>query len=400
MSKPKNVIPRGRIWYANYEIAGKQYRYSLKTSDEALAKRLAAADIREVMAGNFAHLDRRKGTAQCSTIGEYFAAFDLYWQSIRKEDRTRRDYENALLRILKATLPLAKRTTPEALDDALKRLRLSTLTAELVEKWQAARLEGIADKEALNKRRLANESELRQARSLFGDKILKSCFLKGIRVPDLEGFMGYRIEKGKTRGYRSPSVDQVQRTIEDARKLMEIDRPRWFAFLLCGGVGLRAGEAQAATWDWVKPVPLTKPQLDGTFKTEIDIQLHVDVRGDFGPKGRQRSVSIDPLTYQSMVNARDSAFPHIIPLSSKTARAQVFRESARWLRQLGWDTGRPNHHLRKFFANILREVYGLDAAQAAMGHASSKTTEQVYTGTGGSGKTFSPLSLFAKGGAS
>lgn len=384
MPKKNNLFKRGETYYAKIQIAKKLHRISLKTSNLALAKQKAAALRRELEYGNLEILEKMRGVPESSTIGDLMECFDTFWLARRRAKRTAKDYKASLMRILQATHPKHSET-------ALRKLPLTVLTPALLEKYQEKKLAEASDHADLQKKLESLKSEATQARALVSPRSLRSEHFKRLKVPDLTDFRMLELEKPEQRGYRSPSIEMIQRTIKEAEILRSIEKPRWYAFILAIGVGLRRSEGVAARWDWLATVPVVVPQLDGSSITTADIQLRIDITNDFRTKRSQRVVSVDAAIADAMQTTRDQALPHIIPLATKTARDNCFRENARWLRKIGWDEGRPNHHLRKFFADHLRQLYGLEAAQRAMGHKNQRTTEAIYTGNGGVGQTASFL---------
>ena len=60
-------------------------------------------------------------------------------------------------------------------------------------------------------------------------------------------------------------------------------------------------------------------------------------------------------------------------------RAQnVFKRANEFMRQQGWQTNHTLHEMRALALGLVRDNYGLDAAQAVAGHSDQRTTQAHY----------------------
>jgi integrase len=170
--------------------------------------------------------------------------------------------------------------------------------------------------------------------------------------------------------YELPAADLRDRTIEAGRGLRAENPRLYIAFVLCYDLALRAGEAAAARWDWIR--------ADSTGK-----YLDIIARVDYRPKGRPRSV---PISAEVMEHLSESLAlsdgVHLLPGVTHTDREDlVKRELATWMRGLGWEETqypKAGHELRKLMGSRWYTERGAEVAQTWLGHKDISTTCRYY----------------------
>src|SRR5262245_66427117 len=84
------IFRRGRTWYANFQLGGKQHRPSLKTTSKKAARRRALRIEAELAAG------RWKPAPEPATIAEAVAAYRHYLHPARRAPETPANDEDLL----------------------------------------------------------------------------------------------------------------------------------------------------------------------------------------------------------------------------------------------------------------------------------------------------------------
>ena len=150
-----------------------------------------------------------------------------------------------------------------------------------------------------------------------------------------------------------------------AEALWKYDPELYIAFGLCFHLGLRAGEAAAAQWAWIR--------TDGTR-----IDMEVICRSDWRPKGGERTIPIHPELYSQLTKLRTPDL-YILAGGTPTARSRLIkRDLAKWMRGLGWSTQKAAHELRKWQGSRWYTERNAETAQYLLGHKDISTTCKWY----------------------
>lgn len=313
------IYQRNGVWQIAYSSGGKLRRESLKTSDKALAK-----DRAEILARGYAldQLDRTKEMLgltkpKALTIAQ---ALDLFRQEVGATDllpRTTRNYELALLQVLRAAYP----------DKDPLALTLDHIDRACATRFAAAMLRGVGQGRARHQRDRAIGSTLNQARSIFGRKVRH---VYGTLPAGLYAFLDYR--------HRSMPVEVNigddllrERTHSEAAKLEENNPVLYLAYLLAFRLALRPRERHNAKWsDLVMNRGQTQLRVTGKRKS------------------RGVPVSSDLLATLHRLK-QDETF--IAPGGERTTRAL-----SAWMRSVGWVASRfqkSTYNLRRLAASAI-----------------------------------------------
>ncbi len=319
--------------------------------------------------------------ATLATVGTYIAV-PAQVASVR--ERTFHGYCVSLRRIVAGVKKLEgdrrkygpKRGGAARWRKAIEATPLAELTAEAVQVWKLAYV-AQAGNDPAAQRRAKNtfNSTMRQARSLFGRRILSFIGSK-FAMPDPLPLAGVaQWERGSTR-YMSKLDPQVVITAAAAELggNPEMAEP-WKIFLLALCCGLRKKEIDSLTWR----------QVD--FRTGV---IQIIETAYFQPKAQEAvgEVDMDPEIAAVLQGFKARASGEFViestlaPLGpSKQARyraAPHFETLNAWLREKGITVLKPLHELRKEAGSLVAMHKGLFAAQSFLRHASPLTTAAFY----------------------
>lgn len=235
------IYLRGRNWWANYQLSGRQHRRSLKTQNKKEARRLAVQLEAEILQG------RRRERPQPPTAEQAIAAYLDYLRSERRSSKTMVKYEFVLGRL--AAL-LRSRRAGSLLD-----LDLSAIDAYRKERVGAS---------AAPKTIYTETVIIRQ--------LVKFALSRGLI--DEDPLRGLRLAKPKP-------TPQPCWTPEEVERILGAATPAYReALTILADTGLRAGELVHLTWDDV--------DLDRNL-------IHVRPKDGWTPKtGDQRSIPMSP----------------------------------------------------------------------------------------------------------
>lgn len=391
MSRSKNrsnLVCRNGWWSFRVQVDGKVNWVSLGTQDETIAReaaeslrrniqaerlrvRLEGAGIKTTVTGEAGVIERHKqlfdrlGTMRRSedfaTIAEIDAAFraDAVGRAIKEKSVSA--YLSYLRRIV--------RIVHDVDESKCGTLRASVLTWQLLHDFQARELAAAKPlgELAIEKALTTSFSAINQARAVFSDDARRGAEMRKLRLPDLTEFLEFK-PQGSTRKVRVEIDDATLRRLRHESDDLWFSAPaRWLAFALCGGIGLRRGEAARARWDWVR-------QVGGKFV------VYLVTTAEGGVKGNEHKKEIDPSLWADMCAVRQAG-DYIIPGETEDARQAVLDANVRWLRAFGLAVDKPNHELRAIYLQALDRAHGRTAAQLGAGHGDARTTE-IYTGRG------------------
>jgi integrase len=202
-------------------------------------------------------------------------------------------------------------------------------------------------------------SAARNAKSLASTWAMEYYRGKKIHVPPewVQDVIGYTPVTKPRRKYRYPA-DLAEKTIAAGSELRTQRADLWPAWVLCYHLGMRAGEAAAARWDWIE-------EHNGRQ------YMVIRVREDWRPKSRDHQVPIGAGLWENMQAFRRADDPWILPGGNPTARRNLIeRDLAAWIRGLGWDRPRfpkAAHELRKLAGARWYTDYGLQWAAEWLG---------------------------------
>lgn len=203
------LFQRGAIWYANYQLYGKQYRESLKTTKKKAAEAKAHALDRRLAAGE------RPAEQKPCTIEDAIEAYKAYLTAKRRRPKTRGKYWAVFANV-------------QALAGKMGRDKLSQVDLTFADRYEAERAKSCAPRTVY--------TELVIVRQLVKFSVTR----KLIREDPL---LGLKLKKPKPTPQPCFTEDQVVQILAMASAA---HRP---TFLLLSETGMRIGEARWLTWD-------------------------------------------------------------------------------------------------------------------------------------------------------
>ncbi|MCC7421866.1 MAG: site-specific integrase [Planctomycetaceae bacterium] len=232
------IFVRGSTWYANYQLNGKQYRESLKTSKKKTAEARAHALDRRLAAG-----ESPAEVKPCS-IDDAIDAYKDYLTANRRRPKTRKKYWFVFALVM-------------ALAQKMGRGLVSQLDLTFADRFRLERAKTCSEKTVY--------TDLVIVRQL-----VKFAFTRKLVRED--PLLGLKLKKPKPTPQPCFTEDQIASILELAAKA------HYPTFLLLSETGLRIGEAQWLTWD------------DVDFEKDV---IHVRAKPGWQPKsGDARAVQL------------------------------------------------------------------------------------------------------------
>lgn len=364
VSISKHIEKRGPVYYFRAMVHGKRYFQSLRTGDKILASARARELHKAALAENYEVLDDVKTIKGHARLG---AVLEIYRKTAQLRDmkeRTADDYIRSLKIILRSVYPAAN---PENLSTDI-------LNRDLVEKYCLKTLEAVG--KAGDKRDRARRSALstlRQARALFSGWAMEAYDRNKLKLPEtLAEFMKSEGLQSRVKTYRLPPRELIDKTKKEGLKLKE-DRPELYAvYLLAYYLGLRAGEAAAAKWSWLRG-----EMIEGQVYQVMDVIR----RADFVPKGRERSIPVGQKVMAELDALRNGSEYILDGKAAGSRENLVKRRFSKWMRSIGWsgdEYPKAAHELRKLMGSEWYSNLGAEVAQSWLGHKDISTTCQFY----------------------
>ena len=258
---------------------------------------------------------------------------------------------------------------------AVDSIKLSSFTPEKVESWRIVYLEKAGDDpEAKNHARVSYNRNIRNAKSLFGKKILPALN-KHLVLPCPLPFDGVHKEKEPPMRYQSRFDPKT--LLAQAKQELEPENPEAYkALLLCLLLGLRRNEADT----------LLREKIDFALK-----QLTIEPTKYYALKSPDsaRVITLDDDMIAILRGWCDhGAGPFIMesPLESRPMAPtrvyrceRTFRKLIVWLRAHGVTAAKPIHELRKEAGTILlMQGVPIEAVSRFLGHANIAITIKLY----------------------
>jgi integrase len=363
------------------QFRGRRLTFSTNTANRDAAARIAAKIFNDIVGrGIDAVLSEHKGDGtpdRVATIGEWVEAarkvseaglvtFGCYSASLRK-------IAGDILGV-----PRTKaRFGPKAGGAREYRAKIDSASLEILslpalQKWRLDYVKQAKTPAEERSRMTTANSTVRQAKSLFAEKIVR--FLD-LHLPDPKPFDGLEYFPRQPSKYFS-RIDAGEMVRAAHVELAEGDSPAFLAFLLAISAGLRKAEIDTLLW------------------SQIDFRRRV-IRVESGEFARLKSVDSHgevPLSDSVLgllrgFKARASG-EFVIEATDREAGAQkwgrayraegVFHRLYAWLRGKGVTARKPLHELRKELGALVTEQAGIYAAAAILRHSSVATTERHY----------------------
>ncbi|CAK0773313.1 hypothetical protein CCP3SC15_4780002 [Gammaproteobacteria bacterium] len=346
----KNLHKRGSVWYLVAQVNGERLSQSLDTGDQEEAAKIARGILKEARAGRWAELKDKvalRRTKALATIGEVVKAYrtEAAIQELR-EGSPRPATVDANVRMLHLVVGSDR-------EDVCT----SVLTRQRAEDF-CDKMLADGDGDAIDRKRARESaySSLNQAKSVFARWARDAYAKAGLVLPDLHEFLEAIPVKRPKRNYKWPGDEFVNGTEQKALDLK--GKPLRAAWLLCHDLGMRAGEAEMACWDWI-------------VVENGAAYMVICERPGFRPKSRDHKVRIPAATLQELMALKRKNDPYILEGGRPTYRRDlVQRDLAAWMRDNGWDAHRfPKgaHELRKLAGSRWYTRHGLEVAAEWLG---------------------------------
>jgi integrase len=359
---PKHLTKRGKVYYVVARVNGKRVSQSTGEGELGQARFVAATILKAARAGRWEAIQETKARQPTMTVGEAIAAFEQraaqnYMRNGRPRPETVTNYVSALRLVLRT----AGIENPDAAD-------LKRVDGGVAMRYAAA---VIADSPSLPDRaRRTAASTLRNARAVF------SRWKSGIDAADaaVEAFCQAHAVEAPAVKYRFPAADLVAGTLAAGKALKEKQPDLYAAWVCCYYLGLRASEAAAAKWSWVRYVD----RPDGARAAYLDI-----IRRDgYAPKRSERSVPFAPSVGTALDSVRQPGQEYLLPGTTPTERLDLIRRRlASWMRGIGWSRAeypKAAHELRKLMGAEWYTRFGVEVACKWLGHTNIQTTHRYY----------------------
>lgn len=259
--------------------------------------------------------------------------------------------------------------------EAANAVPLSRVTPEAVEKWKARFIAdaGKSPIEITRAKRSVN-SFVRNARALFGRRVLRRLREMAVALPDPLPFQGVELERAGSTRYVS-TIDATRLLRDGRADLAKQDPEAWKVILLALGAGLRRSEIDGLCWT----------QIDfGRGVVRVVSHEHFEAKTE--DSEGEVFVAAGLLAELRPLLKADSLFvvePDTPPPTTRAAQCYrckaTFERATAWLRANGVMTGKPLHTLRKEFGSIIAAQADIHTASRQLRHADIQTTAAYYT---------------------
>lgn len=251
---------------------------------------------------------------------------------------------------------------------------LEIFTLQAVQQWRLAYVKQAQNPAEERSRMTSSNSLIKQARSLFGEKITR--FVPNLQLPEPKPFANCEFYPRQSSRYFS-RIDPKALLQAAHGELSKLDPPVFLAMLLALSAGLRKGEIDSLAWhqvDFDQALIRVENTATASLKT-------VDSRDE---------VPIDPGLISILRGFQEKATGEfVIESTSKESgpkawgrmyrAAGVFERLYAWLRGKGVSARKPLHELRKELGALVTTEFGIYAASRILRHSDVATTARHYS---------------------
>lgn len=382
-------------WSVRIQHAGKRQFFNLETPNKTTAAARAKERFEFVKAHGWddaiQHFKYGEEKAKVSaeknalTVGEYID--EVKKLATEQSSRTIHDYGKCLRLILSEILE-SEGTKPTK--ERISSSPLDKITAARVERWKASRVQKVrGNPQRERTAKITANTILRQAKALFGRKILPALRKAEIPIPEPLPLSGVnlfpedtsskfkrKIEPEKLITAAVENLDAPQGENEERAKY-ESRRQSYLAFVLVFATGLRKSEADMLEWNSVN------------FEAN---ELTVETTQFFKPKTKasEAPVSLDPETVEILRGFR-AQYPNdrfllrskLKPKPSATYayyRAEpTWKALQEWVVKQGVTDSKPIHYCRKAITDYMAKKHGIFAAMRHARHTTPQVTARYYS---------------------
>ena len=257
---------------------------------------------------------------------------------------------------------------------AIDSLPLDALTPDSIQQWKLRYPKKAKNPAQERSRKTSCNSIMRQAKSLFAERVLR--FIK-IPLPSPLPFEGVEYFPRQSSKYIS-KIDAAKIMALAGKELREKHPASFLVLLLALGAGLRRGEIDGLTWDQVD----TQKRVIRVEVTDVSDLKTSDSRGEVGIDEIQASV-----LQGFKAKAKGKGF--VIPGAGKATGSRKWGQNYRaesayalliaWLRKKGITARKPLHELRKELGALVTQELGIYAASRVLRHSNPQTTALHYS---------------------
>ena len=368
------------------QFRGRRMAFTLGTANKEAAARRAASIYTDLLAlGVEATVAKhraqrpRKIPSEVATVGEWIEAA----RGVSASNAATFAQYSASLRLIAGQILSVKKTKKrfglgkggaQAYRAGIDSASLAILSAQAVQRWRLAYVAQARNPAQERSRMTSANSTIRQARSLFADKIVR--FLPDVHLPSPRPFADVEFFPKQSARYFS-RIDPKALLRAAQRELAENDPPAFLAMLLALAAGLRRGEIDSLAWH----------QID--FERAL-IRVESTETASLKTAGSRAEVPIDPEVVELLRGFRAKATgPSVIEAEGgeygpriwgRHYRADaVFTRLNGWLREHGVTARKPIHELRKELGALVTAEHGIYAASRVLRHSNVATTAAHYT---------------------
>ena len=360
--------------------------FSLGTGDKEAAARGASriySDLLtlgvEVTLAKHRAQSPRKIHSEVATIGEWIEAA----RGVSASNAATFAQYAASLRLIAAQILSVRKTKKrfgpgkggaKAYREGINGASLEVLSAQALQRWRLSYVAQAKNPAQERSRMTSANSTIRQARSLFADKVVR--FLPDVRLPSPRPFAGVEFFPKQSARYFS-RIDPQALLRKAQSELAGSDPPAFLAMLLALAGGLRRGEIDSLTWpqiDFGRALIRVEATESASLKTAdsrgevpIDSGVVAILRGFRAKAHGQFVIEAEGGEYGPRVWGRHY-------------RADsVFTRLNHWLRKHGVTARKPLHELRKELGSLITAEHGIYAASRVLRHSNVATTAAHYT---------------------
>jgi len=354
--------------------------FSLGTGNAEAAARKAANVYTDFLTlgvqGALARYRPQKAADSIATVGEWIeaarsvatvnpATFALYAAALRK-------IVGDIIRVKRNS----KRFGPKgggarAYRNAIDVAPLAFLSPTAIQKWRMEYMKRAKTPAEQRSRMTSCNSTVRQARSLFGKKIIRF-----VPLPEPAPFQHVEFFPRQSAKYFS-RIDAKALLTQARNELAENDSPAFLVVLIALAAGLRKGEIDTLCWH----------QID--FERGLIRIEHTD-KASLKSADSRGEVPIDANVVELLRGFRARATGAFVieggdgvsgpRMWGRNYRVQnVFDRVTAWLRKHGVTARKPLHELRKELGALITSEHGIYAASRVLRHADLATTAAHYT---------------------
>lgn len=394
--------PGAKEWSVRIQHAGKRQWFNLDTANRDSAAARAKERFEFVKAHGweaallkFKHGEEKAKVAAekaALSVGEYVGEVERL--ATEQRPRTIHDYGKCLRLVLSEVL---ESEGVKATREKVEAIRLEDITPARLERWKTGRIQRVrGNPQAEKTAKTTANTIIRQARALFGRKIIPVLRDAGVNLPTVLPFVGVnlfsedtsskfkrKIDPAKLIAAAVEKLDAPQGEGED-EKTFAARRQCFLAFVLVFASGLRKSEADFLEWDSVD------------FEKR---ELRVETTRYFQPKTEASAapVTLDPETVAILRGFRAKYPEDRFVLRSKlkpkpSATYAFYRAEPTWKALLEWlvsqgvKDAKPIHYCRKAVTDYMANEFGIFAAQRHARHTTPQVTARYYS----DGKSVAP----------